>query len=203
LSITMPLLYTNEISVSELISLTNLERAKVEVGPLLPNSLLNQAAQAKANDMLALGYFSHTSVTDKAPWVFINDTGYDYALAGENLARDYTSSADVVNAWMTSPLHKANLLNSDYSDIGLAITTGNYPDGKPTVIVVQLLAKPSTNVLTENPRFTSSDLLSNTKTSIWPAILMILALTLILIGYFLIKRKKSKKKFLPPSLWQH
>jgi hypothetical protein len=199
----MGLLYTNKITVSELISLSNLERARVGVEPLSPNSLLNQAAQAKATEMLSLGYFSHTSVTDRPPWAFIEDVGYDYTLAGENLARDYDNSESLINAWLASPTHKANLLNPDYRDIGLAITTGTYPDGKPTVIVVQLLAKPSTNVLTENPRFTSSELLSNTKTSIWPAIIMILALALILIGYLLCKRKRLKKKFLPPSLWQH
>ncbi len=126
---------------SEILSLTNDERARQNVGSLSQDSLLDRSAQAKAEDMAAKGYFSHESPDGTTPWAWIDETGYEYQYAGENLAVRFVDSKDVVTAWMASPTHKANLLKASYSEIGIGIAQGMY-QGQPATFVVQHFAKP-------------------------------------------------------------
>jgi hypothetical protein len=152
----------SNLSVSEILSLTNLARVNAGLNPLRPNNLLTQAAQAKANDMLSQGYFSHTSIGDQPPWYFISATGYNYFYAGENLARDFQSSQDVITAWLNSPAHRQNLLNPNYTEIGLALVSGSYPNHQPTTIIVQLLAQPTsqTGQLSNSQTFSATSALT-------------------------------------------
>jgi hypothetical protein len=124
------------MSVQDLLRETNLKRALNGVAPLKLNSELSQAADMKAKDMFAKNYWAHISPDGTTPWVFIKDSGYQYLYAGENLARGYNSSADVVNAWMNSPTHRENLLSPHYTDIGFAVQSGLLT-GSDTVLVVQ------------------------------------------------------------------
>jgi hypothetical protein len=126
----------HSINEAELLSLTNEKRKEAGLQPLRLNQELTQAASGKAHDMLTKHYWAHTSPDGVTPWVFIKGSGYEYVYAGENLARGFTSSSDVVNAWMASPGHKANLLSANYEDIGFAIKTGEL-GGDETVLVVQ------------------------------------------------------------------
>ncbi len=127
---------------SEVISLTNTERSANSVGQLAESRQLDQAAQAKANDMAQKGYFAHVSPDGTQPWTWIERAGYDYQYAGENLAVRFVDSHDVVNAWMASPTHRANIVKTQYTEIGVATAEGIYK-GYPATFVVQYFGKPS------------------------------------------------------------
>lgn len=120
-----------------LVELTNTERTFRGLSALRFNPRLSQAAEAKAADMLANGYFEHISPSGKTPWVFIEGVGYNYVKAGENLAIDFTTVTGPVPAWMDSPTHKANILKPDYEEIGIAEVKGIFK-GRETTIVVQM-----------------------------------------------------------------
>ncbi len=131
---------------SEILTLTNTERVDNHVGMLTESELLDKSAQAKADDMAAKGYFAHVSPDGKQPWDFITNAGYDYHYAGENLAVRFVDSKDVVDAWMASPSHKANIVKGAYREIGVGVAQGTYK-GEPATFVVEHFASPSGVVL--------------------------------------------------------
>ena len=147
---------------SVLVDLTNLDRSTNAVVRLKINPLLEEAARLKASDMATKGYFAHVSPEGVTPWHWFAVAGYDYADAGENLAIDFFESADVEKAWMNSPLHRANILNGSFTEVGIATATGTY-QGYPTTFVVQMFGRPiraSKALLTEtvtasSPTFTA------------------------------------------------
>src|SRR6185369_9999820 len=103
------------------------------------NDQLAAAAQAKANDMARRGYWSHVTPDGKQPWSFVEASGYQYEAAGENLAYGFGSSDEVMTAWMHSPEHRANILNSVYQDVGFATANvPNYRGTGPETIVVAM-----------------------------------------------------------------
>lgn len=124
-----------------LIDLTNADRASAGAQALVVNDRLTAAAQAKANDMAARGYFSHKDPDGREPWTWLKEAGYDYRYAGENLAIQFSDSIEVERAWLASPSHRANLLNDQFSEIGIATAYGAY-QGQPTTFVVQMFAEP-------------------------------------------------------------
>lgn len=129
-------MFLSAVLPGEVISLTNVERAGVGDQSLTENNLLDSAAQAKANDMAARGYFSHVGPDGKEPWAWIAEAGYGYRFAGENLAVRFDNSSDVVSAWMASPTHRANIVKPIYEEIGVAVAQGVY-EGVPATFVVQ------------------------------------------------------------------
>lgn len=133
--------YATNMSSSEIISLSNAQRTNQGMSPLSYNAQLTSAAQAKAQDMFANGYWAHTSPSGKTPWYFITNAGYSYSTAGENLAKDFSTSSGVVNAWMNSSSHRANIINSSYVHTGVAVVNGVF-NGKETTIVVAMYASP-------------------------------------------------------------
>lgn len=124
-----------------LASLTNEERQAQNLNTLDINPILNKAAEMKATDMATKGYFAHTSPEGKTPWYWLEQVGYDYQYAGENLAINFTDSKDVTVAWMASPTHRANIVKGNYTEVGTGIATGLY-EGKETVFVAQVYANP-------------------------------------------------------------
>lgn len=133
-----------DISNAELVNITNQVRAENGLAPLSENGLLNSAASSKADDMFAKNYWSHNAPDGTTPWFFIKQAGYSYVYAGENLARGFGSAGDVVNAWMASAEHRANLLSGSYKDVGFSVKSGSLT-GEDTLLVVQELG--STSVL--------------------------------------------------------
>ncbi|MFA6428275.1 MAG: CAP domain-containing protein [Candidatus Buchananbacteria bacterium] len=129
-------LAAHEISATEILHLTNLARQEQNLPSLKVNAQLTSAAYNKAADILSKGYFSHTSPEGKRFSDFIKETGYNYFLAGENLAINFIDSQEVVAAWKKSPTHYANLVNPAYQEIGLAVVEGIF-DKQPTIVVVQ------------------------------------------------------------------
>lgn len=112
--------------------------ARTEAGlPLLRvDPVLSAAAKAKGEDMLRVGYFAHESPSGRQPWEWIDTSSYDYRYAGENLAMDFTSAGAIHDAFMASPTHRANILNANYEDIGVAVVSGSL-DGHPVDLLVQ------------------------------------------------------------------
>jgi uncharacterized protein YkwD len=124
------------------VDLTNDERADLAAAPLQRNTLLDQAAQQKAQHMAANEYFAHFAPDGTTPWSFFKTSGYVYAHAGENLAIHFTDSTEVVEAWMQSPAHRKNIVDTKYTEIGVGTAKGKF-DGYDTVYVVQLFGTPA------------------------------------------------------------
>lgn len=129
------------ITKDEIIKLTNQERAKNNLPPLKENSLLDQVAELKAKNMVEKNYWAHFAPDGTSPWYFFNKAGYDYSYAGENLAKNFDTSQQVVQAWMNSPSHRENVLGSNYSEIGIALINGSLQN-EETTLVVQVFGQP-------------------------------------------------------------
>lgn len=124
------------------VALTNEERKEEGLGSLKANALLNEAAQLKADDMAAKGYYAHVSPDGTIPPYWLNKVGYRYQMMGENLVVDRENSEAVVSAWMGSVSHRENLLNPQHTEIGVGVAHGTYK-GRKTIYVVQMLARPT------------------------------------------------------------
>lgn len=127
---------------SVVVDLTNEERDDVAARPLQRNEALDAAAQLKAEHMARNQYFAHYSPDGTTPWHWFDEAGYVYAHAGENLAIHFTDSAEVVEAWMNSPTHRANIVDGKFTEIGVGTARGRL-DGHRTVYVVQLFGAPA------------------------------------------------------------
>ncbi len=139
--------YASNITADQVVTLTNQERAKLGYQPVKMNAQLNQAAVAKAQDMFNKQYWAHTSPDGKDPWFFIGQANYRYLLAGENLARDFATTPEMVSAWMASPTHRANIMNAKYQEIGVAVVNGVL-EGFETTLVVQMFGTPRVKAAT-------------------------------------------------------
>jgi uncharacterized protein YkwD len=126
---------------SILVLQTNDFRSANDEEGLIVSDLLTKAAQMKAEDMAAKGYFSHTGPMGEEPWTWFDKVNYKYSYAGENLAVDYTESSDVTQGWINSATHKANLLNKNFTEIGVGVAEGTF-QGHKSIFVVQFFAKP-------------------------------------------------------------
>lgn len=135
--------FTSSISIDEVVRATNEQRASAGLKPLSYNEKLADAARRKASNMFSENYWAHNSPSGKSPWTWFKEAGYNYVFAGENLAKDFGDTSRMMNAWMASPTHKENIINSKYTEIGLAVVPGTL-EGRETVLVVQLFGTPST-----------------------------------------------------------
>ncbi len=143
--------FATDITVDKLYELTNGERQKNSLPPLQYNTLLEEAAKKKAQDMFAKNYWSHFAPDGASPWDFINGSGYRYEYAGENLAKNFLFSQGVVDAWMNSPTHRENILKKNYTEVGYAIVNG-VMNGEETTLVVQMFGTPlSSSITREEP----------------------------------------------------
>ncbi|MCH7322620.1 CAP domain-containing protein [Solibacillus sp. MA9] len=121
---------TNDADVAaiekQVVELTNKERAKFGLAALEMDQPLMAAAREKSQDMKNNNYFSHTSPTFGSPFDRMKALGISYKSAGENIAKGQTSAAQVVEAWMNSEGHRANILNKDFTHIGVGyVKSGN------------------------------------------------------------------------------
>jgi hypothetical protein len=140
----------SNITVEQVIGETNKEREKLGLPPLEMNSSLNQAATLKAQNMLEENYWAHYSPSGKDPWGFILSSGYKFAYAGENLARNFYTSEDTVKAWMNSPSHRENIVSGKYKEIGVAVVDGVLL-GQKTTLVVQMFGTTTSDLAEVNP----------------------------------------------------
>lgn len=129
------LAYASNITPVDLLNLTNQERVSNGLPPLRMDARLNNSASLKAGNMFAENYWAHVSPSGIQPWHWFQQAGYSYSYAGENLAKDFDTTAGTVQGWMQSPGHRANLLNANYTDVGFAVQNGNLVGGETTLVV--------------------------------------------------------------------
>ncbi len=112
---------------NEVIRLVNEIRVKNGLNALEADWELSRVARYKSQDMKDNNYFSHTSPVYGSPFEMIKNFGLSYKSAGENIAKGQTTPQAVVNAWMNSSGHRANILNKSYTKIGVGyVKSGNY-----------------------------------------------------------------------------
>jgi uncharacterized protein YkwD len=108
---------------TEVLKLVNDERAKVGCSPVAANSALSDLAQAFSEDMATRDFFDHTDPSGLSPWDRAAKAGIT-SLGGENIARGQADAAAVMDAWMSSPGHRANILNCDFKTLGVGVHLG-------------------------------------------------------------------------------
>ena len=109
---------------NEVLALVNQERANQGIQPLKMDWELERVARTKSEDMAQKGYFSHQSPTYGSPFDMMKHFGITYKTAGENIASGQTTAQDVMNSWMNSSGHRANILKADYTHIGVGYYRG-------------------------------------------------------------------------------
>lgn len=142
--------YATDIRVDALLTSTNAQRSSIGLNPLKLNAALSQAAAAKAQDMFTNDYWAHNNLQGKTPWSFIVDSGYRYTIAGENLAKNFSTSDGVVSAWMASQTHKDNIIKPGYQDVGFAVVNGIL-NGEETTLVVQIFGAGGSPIAAKPP----------------------------------------------------
>lgn len=135
-----------DITITRLLELTNKERTQAGLPPLQYNNKLAAAAANKGQNMFAHNYWAHYGPDGATPWDFILGAGYQYQYAGENLAKDFLISDEVVKAWMDSPTHRDNIMKKEYNEIGFAVMNGSI-NGEETTLVVQMFGTPLANTV--------------------------------------------------------
>lgn len=135
--------FATEMSAQTLLAESNEQRAKHDRQALSLNAELSEAARMKALDMAERNYWSHDTPDGEPPWIFIEEAGYNYMKAGENLAYGFMTSQQTVNGWMNSPSHRDNLLDPSFSEVGFGFVNAvNFQSSDEETIVVALYAQP-------------------------------------------------------------
>lgn len=150
--------YSSEITSQQVYNLTNDERQANQLSILHYNSELESSAIKKAQDMFTNNYWSHTSPQGTTPWKFIQAEGYQYSVAGENLAKDFYDNESLLKAWMKSPTHRANIVSEKYQEIGVGVVNGIL-NGVKTTLVVQHFGTPQNKNLITTTSETESNYL--------------------------------------------
>jgi uncharacterized protein YkwD len=125
------------IERTALVDAMNRERASRGLKPLHLDQRLNRAAEDRADDMLEKHYFNHVSPEGMSPFKWVDVEGYQYTEVGENLAVGYKTADAVVDGWMHSPGHRANILGKNYGDVGIAVAPSPLNGyGSPLVVAL-------------------------------------------------------------------
>ncbi|MFE2011435.1 CAP domain-containing protein [Streptomyces sp. NPDC059491] len=114
-------------AADQVIALVNAERAKAGCGALTANATLTKAAQGHSDDMAARDFFDHTNPDGASPGDRVTAAGYPWSTYGENIAMGQSSPEQVMESWMNSPGHRANILNCDFKEIGVGIHNSGGP----------------------------------------------------------------------------
>src|SRR3989344_4747154 len=133
-------------SKEDVVSQTNVFRKALGLVELKESGVLDLAATQKLEDMRYNDYFAHTSPAGVSPWHWIEVNQYKYTYAGENLAIGFLTAKDAVEAWANSPSHRANLLNANYKEIGIAVAPAKIENSQG-YLVVQLFGTPQPVVI--------------------------------------------------------
>lgn len=130
-----------DISKESVVEMINYYRALHGLAPLKDDARLDQAADDRIRDMEEMEYYGHQSPDGRSPFSWLRPHGYDFAVAGENLAQGFETAPLLVQSWMESPGHRANILSVLFENIGIAIIDGA-PTGRRTgKTVVAIFAK--------------------------------------------------------------
>ncbi|MET9017111.1 sigma-70 family RNA polymerase sigma factor [Streptomyces olivaceoviridis] len=112
-------------TVAQVVALVNKERAAAGCGPVTEDPQLDKAAQGHSDDMAARGFFDHTDPDGAGPGERITAAGYRWSTYGENIAKGQRTPQAVMDSWMNSPGHRANILNCAFKDIGVGVHDGS------------------------------------------------------------------------------
>lgn len=137
-----------EITVENVIREMNAMRAAKGLPPLVVNGKLTQAAESRMQDMIDGEWWSHESPDGISPFVWLSAADYDYMYAAENLAAGFETSPVLVEAWMESPGHRANIVGVQYAECGIAIIDGSTKGRALGKSVVVLFGRQKTPLLT-------------------------------------------------------
>jgi hypothetical protein len=162
------LAYATNISPMDLFTLTNQERASNGLAPLKLDARLNQSSYLKGQNMFSEDYWAHVSPSGIQPWYWFTQAGYNYSYAGENLAKDFDTSAGVMQGWMNSPGHRANILNANYTDVGFSVQNGTLVGGDTTLVVAHY-GSPSIAATPATPAPTPAPVTAQVKSAAVPA----------------------------------
>jgi hypothetical protein len=147
--------YATDITPVDLLTQTNQQRTANGLPALKLDSRLNQSASLKAADMFAYNYWAHVNpTTGTQPWHWFTQAGYNYQYAGENLAKDFDTTAGTIQGWMNSPGHRANILSPNYTDVGFAVQNGTLVGGETTLVVAHYGSTAGTTVAANVPAAT-------------------------------------------------
>lgn len=140
-------LFASDITADAVLAAMNSCRAQNGLPPLHFDQRLNAAAEDRIHDMEDLGYWAHESPDGRSPFTWLKPHGYDFQAAGENLACGFDTTEVMVEGWMESPGHRANILSSEYADCGIAIIEGSTTRRAAGKSVVVMFGRPrSTNL---------------------------------------------------------
>jgi uncharacterized YkwD family protein/spore coat assembly protein SafA len=109
---------------NRVVSLTNAQRSKYGLPPLKMNWELQRLARIKSEDMRNCNYFDHNSPTYGSPFTMMKNFGIQFSYAGENIAAGQQTPESVVDSWMKSPGHRANILKREFTEIGCGVAFG-------------------------------------------------------------------------------
>lgn len=154
-----------DISIHKLFTLTNEIRMREGLSQLQENTQLDEAAQKKAANMFQKDYWSHFAPDGTSPWDFIRQAGYQYEYAGENLAKNFLFSSNVVDAWMNSPTHRENIVRKEYTQVGYAVVNGML-NGEETTLVVQMFGTPLNPSLSQEQKIQKPNVLGQSQIQI-------------------------------------
>lgn len=131
------------LTADGIFALTNQQRAQNNLSALNPNQQLTEAAAAKVKNMFAEQYFEHISPKGLGPADLARQANYEYVSVGENLALgNFKDDQALVQAWMNSPGHRANILSGRFSEIGVAVGRGWF-EGQKVWLAVQEFGRPA------------------------------------------------------------
>lgn len=125
----------SSISIEDVLDEMNRYRREHGLSPLRLDERLTLAAHDRVNDMATRRYFGHVGPDGTAPWVWVAERGYRYSSVGENLAAGYRSAQHVVDGWMRSRGHRANILGQ-FSDVGVAVANVRTGVAGPTFVAL-------------------------------------------------------------------
>ncbi|MDQ3281711.1 MAG: CAP domain-containing protein [Acidobacteriota bacterium] len=129
---------SNEITAENVIRIMNDYRAQEALPPLAADARLTLAAGDRMQNMEEEGYWSHTSPDGMSPFTWVKVRAYDFKVVGENLATGFETAKVLVESWMESPGHRANIMGAEFTDCGIAIIEGSTKgpaDGKSIVVL--------------------------------------------------------------------
>ncbi|HYC90275.1 MAG TPA: CAP domain-containing protein [Thermoanaerobaculia bacterium] len=138
----------NEINAENVTALMNARRAEAGLGPLRLDAKLTRAAESRMQDMIDGAWWSHQSPDGTPPFVWITAADYNYVAAAENLAAGFETAGLLVESWIESPGHRANILNPMYADCGIAVIEGRTDRRGEGKSIVVLFGRPAVNQVT-------------------------------------------------------
>ena len=135
-------LFAADITPDTVLSEMNAYRAKEGRAPLRFDDRLMLAAGDRMRDMEELEYWSHDAPDGRSPFLWLTRRAYNFRFAGENLATGFDTVEMLVEGWMESPGHRANILSADYDDVGIAVIDGSTTHRAEGKSVVVLFGRP-------------------------------------------------------------